>query len=625
MSSEFRIANKPNELKGLLSELRRFSVLGVPDKAKLLIKENLAKEPSKNYRPMDDIVLLELHAVAAAVYDDLEEYDAAQNFVFRWASKVQFQVVELRNKIDSNASNQQMKGHQDFHGTEMISEGGAFWHVRGIFLEQCGVAMYRMSKFDAAREYLKDSCWLSSRLLKYNVHQKCDPRRIISLQEAVSAYASNSYWLGCAETYANDFDSAEGRFLSGLQEVSERLEVEGHGKDDQFHLHCTRAIGHLLLGLGLLRFHKGVLTPARSDLLASKIMFAGDPGEYFRRLRADLLLLSVERSESGESESKLREILKKLRDLAKKFEGKDPGSAATVRRHQRYYARTQWTIGKTLLDLADIYRRSSDQVEKASAEAEKERIALLESALEIAESETYRSYGSQSDQLQLDLLRIRVLRRLGRFEKAAAWGRFVIERPGTIDHPLLNIEILIALGHVCYNLWKIEKDSDCLLEAKQLISKAAESSVRIPKLYALAKLHLARIAKAQGEEKLALKEYENWTQLAGVLANVKPVELFSKVVADELQGKGADSLVFKGAPEVDAYPAMVRRLKQYLMDCVEMDNKEAAAAKLGVSRQTLHAWARELQGEDNVTVPKGQEQKKKGSTPQKSHLSLSKV
>src|ERR1051326_5271324 len=103
MSPELRSANNPYELKVLLSELRRLISLGDPSNAKVQIEKYLASGPSKVYQPLDHLDLMELHAVTASVYDELEEYDAARDFLFLWAPKVQFQVVELRNKVASKA------------------------------------------------------------------------------------------------------------------------------------------------------------------------------------------------------------------------------------------------------------------------------------------------------------------------------------------------------------------------------------------------------------------------------------------------------------------------------------------------------------------------------------------
>jgi hypothetical protein len=611
MNLEFGSPLSTTEMSNLLDELRRFRLTGELQRAKTRIEAALSREPRDKYQPIADITLLELHATSSAIYDRLGQYDEARDFVLRWASEIQFQVVEFRNEVDK-ASHDQIKSKEElrFPGDAMTWDERSFWHVRGVFLQQCGVAMYRVSKFDAAREYLKDALWLSSLLLERMRRTVESPAEqpLRSPQEIITTYANNCYWLGCVETYTNELDEAEKYFLSGLRAVADEFECERKIAHDHDIVRCNRATGRLLLGLGLVRFHKGAMTQAKSDLLAAKVLFSGDPGENIHRLRAELLLLSVDRTESGEDKTKLKQTLKALQVLSERFSGKGSDDSALVTRHERYYARTKWTIGKTMLDLSDLYRRSSDPVGTVSEEAEKERIKLLEATLEIAESDSLRAHGSQSDQLQFDILRIRALRRLERFEKAVVFGRFVINRPGTQGHSLLHTEVLISLGHACYNFWKSRKQSEHLLEAKKLISEAAEKCSKNPRAQAICKLHLARIAHAQGEDNVAEKEFAASTYLAGVIDKVKQVEVFSRRVERELNSGSADPLIFKitDTPDSNAYHALERQLRRYLMERVAagMNNKDAAAAKLGVSRQTLYTWAQELKDEDNASEPK---------------------
>jgi tetratricopeptide (TPR) repeat protein len=549
----------------------------------------------KPYNPVLDVALAELHVIASATYDRLGEYTIAGNFVIRWASEVQLRVMELsrtRSEAGSSSETKNPLGKgQPVASPQATADGQWFWYVRILFLQQCGISMYRMSRFEMARGYLRDALFLSQFLLE-DLRNGLHPP--LKLEEVITAYSNSCYWLGCVETYANEFQQAEEYFTNGLKAIASHLEGAHRGDrpdsedDKEDKARCSRATARLLLGLGLLRFHMGALAHARSDLLSAKVLFLTDPGEISRRLRADLLLLSVDRVESSDDQEKLMAILDELLDLQEKF-------SAAGTRHDRYRSRTRWTIGLIKLDLADLYWRPGDLPKH---ETEKERAALLADALKIATEENSRAYGSQSDQLQFEILKIRTYRRLQQFKTAIDLGTVLINAQETRNHPLLHTEILISTGHACFNLWQAEKRREFLFQAQSLITEAAERSLKNPRAQAVCRLHLARIASALGQTSLAEKEFERWTYIASVIDKVKWIELFAKRVREQLDAGAGDAFVVRMSelPETRAYDEMMRRLKRFLLDRVVADNKkEVGAYVLGVSRQTLHSWEQELE------------------------------
>ena len=539
----------------------------------------MSNQRNLSYDPTRDALLLELHCLAFSAFDYLGEHDQARRFIDKWAIAVQFEAAVLFQEAENS-------GHAEWAIPK--SKVPPFLRQKAWLLQQAGIAEYRISRFDGARSFLRDAMQLCRFLLND------EPNGLLKTATAVRVMMSACcYWLGCIETYANKFPDAERYFLEGLQLEAE---IPGTGADDDSQdedlLHFAKYnTGRLLLGLGLYRFHVGALDQARSSLLAARILLERDSRDRARQLRAELLLLSTERMEytgDAEQKDKLEKLAAKLETLAQKFNREEV-------MYGRYFCRTRWTIGLVKLDLADLYRRTSDPLGGDAAESE--RTSALKAALRIADEQRSRAYGSMSDQLQLDILKLRVLRRLKQLDEAIKWGTSLRNSPKNRDHVLLYTEVLFALGHAYYERWREKKSDPDLTEAKKLFIEAGEVGRENPRAQAVCSLHLARIAQAQGLYGVAESEFDKWLRLSEVVKLRWIVKFGERVTAELFSG---DVLMFSAAklPERDVYDYCESKIRGFLLERIAPRTMpvEDALQKLGIARQTLYKWREEQRG-----------------------------
>ena len=546
------------ELRNGLSD--RNMVGGFTPEDPITVRKKLSKaENQMDMELTEDALLLELHALAAAVHDQAGEYDTVRVFLDRWAHVIQSEVAGFLQK----------ETRMEFprHPAE-----------KAHFLLQAGIAEYRTSTFDTARVYLEGANGLYGELLKKTglvLQQKLAITNMLALC---------CYWFGCVETYANKFDDAEKYFVKGLRLAADvSSAVLPDLKQANFAKYNT---GRLLLGLGLLHYHKGSLVPANASLLAAKIFLQEDSQDRPRQLRADMLLFSVQRMEYAgdpDKEPQFRNLIEKLKVLANELEGI----------HPRYFLRAQSTIARVQVDLADLYKARAEQPrmdESKRAIALRQNEEALKAARKIFEEQRIQAYASVNDKLQLDVVKIRTLRRLGEYDEAIACGLTTVKWPKTRDHSLIYTEILFALGHAYYDRWKKAANRDDLENAQKYITLAGEAGEENPRAKAVCCLHLARIAHAQGFKGEMQKQLNEWEKVSQVIK----LEWIKRLAEKVQKGiRSDDSIVFslEDLPDKNIYDIFEARLKEFLLTRVVSDMPiEDAINKLGISKQTYYNW-----------------------------------
>lgn len=529
----------------------------------------LAETESNQYNPTRDEVLLELHSIASATLDNLGRYEEARKFVSRWASDTEWEVSSFLRSPNRES------------GDDIPVEQRALLSAQSLLLQRCGVAEYRACRYDHARGYLKSALelseWLISRMPKDSAPNLLLP--------PAGLVATNAYWLGCVELYQNRFFKAEEKFVMGLSVLtkavqsresasSQRIteeEAANRLASKQLAVYVT---ARLLLGLGLLNFHRGRLTDAKSNLLTANMLLYRDSSDQLRLLRSRLLLLSVDRI-NARDEATLKEIEKSVQELANEFQRLG---------HLRYFCRAQWTLGLVLVDLANL----CVQPEQAA-----ERAGYLSDALQIAERDRLAS-DSVTDQLQMDILKLRILRKLDQTTEAIKWGEFVIDRRTTKDQVFLHVESLMALAHVYYRNYELYADLNSLTSARSLVLKAQEEATVEGnyRAQALCTLHLARIADKMGDHLQALHLFGEWRHIEQLVEH-DWIKYFAFKVKSEIES--SNSVTFTIESESDLYKQLNRKLRQFLINNFANEkNDSAAATKIGVSRQTLAEWRKDL-------------------------------
>lgn len=533
-----------------------------------------------NYNPAGDARLLEAHCLSAAALDQTGKYEEARSLTDGWSSSIQSEVMTFVRKKRTPGT---------VAASVVFPEHSL---QKAWFLKQAGIAEYRTSRFDTARACVRDSLDLFQLLA-----ERSGSRSSGEHLTALIMSADCCYWMGCIETYASRFTDAEHCFSEGLERLA-RVFAE---KKEKGNLHqdwetfAKYTAGRVLLGQGLLRFHMGS-PEARSSLLAAKTLLYANSEDTPRQLRAEMLLLSVRRTElaGGSEQPKQQDELRSIIDRAEKL-------AEKLRPlHDRYFCRAMWTIGRACLDLADCFRRPYDQPGPKSAETE--RNAALNRALSIATDLQSQAYVSINDRLHLEILKMRTLRRLNDPLQAIDLGMSIVDRPESRGHLLLYTEALFALGHAFYDQWKRNGGDTNLFSAKRFIQQAGEAGEDNPRAQAVCCLHLARIAKALDLHSEAEAELNKWERLSQVV-RLQWIVNFAERVKSEISSKDAFIVPLTDLPQNDTYTFLDRRLREFLVHRFipnEDDDMTAAAGKLGISRQTLYNWKKEFKTKDKV-------------------------
>jgi tetratricopeptide (TPR) repeat protein len=517
-----------------------------------------------DYNPLSDPLLLRLHCLAASAFDQFGKYGEARIFIDKWASGIQFEVAPCIRELNAKLCAKPV--------TAPLSTNDFPPHAfeKGWFLQVAGILHYRGSKFDIAREYLKDSILLFKGLLNLQPPPGSSPLFMLTM------LSTSHYWLGCVDTYANRFKEAMENIVNGLalEADASEMSVPRSGQQARFERFGKYNTGRLLMALGLLHYHMGALDQARHNLLTAKVFLRRDSQDIPRQLRADMLLLSVRRMEhSGDqhSEEIFHKIIHDLTLLAQQLEGK----------HERYSRRAKWTIGLTWLELADIYKYANNAPKQAAALQEIRRI--------LDDVGAYPHTSTVSDQLQLDVLKIRTLTRLKDLDTAIDWGLHIIRQPQNRDHSLLYTEALFALSHAYYDRWKNTNIPSDLNEAMKHVVKAQEVGHENPRARAYCCLQLTRIFNAMGLHSEAAQQMAKWDDEYADTIQLGWIKRFATRIKAEMYAK--DTLVFSRLPDTErVYDFFEEKLKQFLLKQVAHLPPDLAIKKLGISRMTYYKW-----------------------------------
>ena len=159
----------------------------------------------------------------------------------------------------------------------------------------------------------------------------------------------------------------------------------------------------------------------------------------------------------------------------------------------------------------------------------------------------------------MDILKLRVLRKMDEYDKAISWGRQIAQMPTMLEHPLARIQCSIALGHALYDRWEATGEREDLTEASNWFSIARDLSEHNPRFFAICNLHLARTAKALGRRDNAEGHFLEWRRLSQ-LVEPRWIHKFANSVQTDLARPPAE--VFEITPEKLPPGEVYRRLRK---------------------------------------------------------------
>lgn len=604
---EFNLPSEDaRQLRDRLNALRCRGDFGT---VRQLVRQTAQSRLSPGYDPTRDEVLLELHCIASSAYDHQGDHEKARQLISPWAAKLEIELILfIRRSVTVPPAEARL------------------WYARSWLFQRHGVSFYRAGEYKLGSEYLNISRDLNRIVfdsyggLLPNAEKRIwaeldrDDVTFLPQVSCLVLWASTQYWIGCLHTYQNEFQQAEADFADGmhlLQTVVRRLSKPVLQRDNatdasnserellkQASLYLTARI---LMGIGLVKFFKGAYRDANSDLLAARILFAEHSIDEIRQRRTDLLLVSVRRHQARADKEKLTLLLEVyLKPIRDDF-------ASPPTEHKRYWVRTQVTIGRLLMDLAEMHlspQKKQEDFERASGYLEEVEGILTEIAPDPS-SNTYTPDRLQAEQLKIRLLRNRQklwdLARIGAdhdyLGEAIERGKATCDQLSTQQHPMLYTDILIALGHALFQRSKragggatadLNAARDCFLKVRQ----NASSNDRVA---AMCDLHLARIYHFLKEKAASEGMMRSWERREHVIEDPNHLD-FAKEVWGLISREDTITFDIKDAPAINVYDHMEGELRKFLILRTTADLSDtAAAARLGISRQTLYKWREELQ------------------------------
>jgi len=330
------------------------------------------------------------------------------------------------------------------------------------------------------------------------------------------------------------------------------------------------------LGIGWVNYAKGHLRRAlHNNLIPARVLLLNASDELSAAY-VDLVLASVKRALAKEGEVSLSEAT----DLALK-------SYEAFRRneHRRYLARAAWELGLIYLQ--------SGQIKEAHDKAREVR--------NISRALNDRRWLCNSL-----ILRSRIARKCRRLARADWLASKAIELSGERNQKLCRINALIARGITRIDLGETKlarKDLTQALGLNREPAPADDTRPVNPKIEALCCLHLAR-SYARDREGARAEEYlQRWKAIREEVEH-RYVRDLAEEVEGEIDALEADFVIKAGAGIDLNYKKHLRALQKFLIDQAKNDSseKQKVASKLGITRQALYEWEKEIKKQDERTV-----------------------
>lgn len=368
----------------------------------------------------------------------------------------------------------------------------------------------------------------------------------------------------------HNFERARRKLAQFPSDSEEHVEA----RREELALATLRSGISLGLGIGWVNYAKGHLHRAlHNNLIPARVLLL-NAGDELSAAYVDLVLASVKRAlakEGGPSLSEAASLALKSYEVFKHNE------------HSRYVARAAWELGL-------IYLRSG-RIEDAEA--------MATEVLEISRRLNDRRWLCNSL-----ILSSRIELKRGRLGEADRLASEAVELSGERNQKLCRINALVARGVARIELGETNLARKDLTQAVGLNREPAggdDARTINPKIEALCCLHLAH-SYARDCEGARAKEYlRRWQALRDEVEH-QYVRDLAEEVEGELNALSSD-FVIRGGAGVDLnYKKHLRALQKFLIDQAKNDSpqKQKVASKLGITRQALFEWEREIRREENL-------------------------
>jgi tetratricopeptide (TPR) repeat protein len=375
----------------------------------------------------------------------------------------------------------------------------------------------------------------------------------------------------------NHFNRARRHLARLPPDSEEHLEA----RREELALATLRSGINLALGIGWVNYAKGHLHQAlHNNLIPARVLLL-HANDELSAAYADLILASVKRALTKEGGRGLTEAT----DLAL-------GSYEVFKRnkHRRYMARAAWELGLIYLHGGRLKEAEDRAREVWNISRELNDRRWLCNSL---------------------IMRSRIERKRKRLADAVRLASKALELSGERNQKLCRINALIARGVTRIELGEMTAARKDLNQALGLNRESGTTDDRPvnPKIEALCCLHLARSYAREHEGSRAEEYLKRWKAVGDEVEH-RYVRDLAEEVEGEVRALEAD-FVIKASPDGDLnYKKHLRALQKFLIDRAKngSSEKQKVAAKLGITRQALYEWEKEIRkqgGRTDGALPEG--------------------
>jgi tetratricopeptide (TPR) repeat protein len=337
----------------------------------------------------------------------------------------------------------------------------------------------------------------------------------------------------------------------------------------------------LALGIGWINYARGHLRQALNNNIQPARVLLLHARDELSSAYLDLVYSSITRALANKDDAKLQKAIRLAESAYKIFRENE---------HQRYVGRAAWELG-----LAHFYSGHLDEAEAKAREVEDISLAANDhrwicNAL-ILRSRIEHRRGQLNEP-----------ERVERYSLAEELASSARNNAKQYSQTLCEINALITRGGARIELERTieaREDLEAALALNQESNSSKTGNTGNPKVESLCYLYLSRSYARENERFKASEHFLRWKALERDVEHLYVRELAYEV-EQEINSLKKDFIVKAGERANLDYKKLKKELQRFLLQEAKStpQEKQEIAERLGISRQTLLEWERELEDQN---------------------------
>lgn len=555
-------------LHGELKDLLKSGVISRTTLDKVIELDGLVRDNHEALMADDELLLLKSKCMIGEVYDQFGKASESE--------RVTQEGEQIFSQLSSGA----------LHPTRADGDRRILREKVRLCLNYAQSFHYRAHDYDKAEEVIKCCRDFVMDELRDEEDFKC-----------YGTLAQINYYLGRVYRQKLDYETAERCFALSMENYYERagdrinrLEKDQSLLKDPARLQrltaeelafATYRSGIVLaLGLGWMAYARGRLTKAlQTSIIPARILLRHARGDELSVAYIDLIYASILRALGGMDTKGLQPAIDNALRAYKVFERNE---------HWRYMARAAFELSLAYFNNGELGRalKYTDEVAKLSEESDDQRWLC-------------HSLVIRSRILRMKADRAPEKERHKKIQQAEQMATTALTKSQTHRQTLCEIDSLMTRGGIRIDLKEYARARDDLKEALKLnhsFGSKRDRYIGNVKITAVCYLFSARSWAQEGKGAKALEYFHLWKALEQEVEH-KYVRALAGQVEREIEDLSKCLIIEVKSDGDFNYWTQEKKLRGFLIDQLNLSKipRKEMAHKLGVSRQTLNNWEKELE------------------------------